>query len=476
MFSEEQNQYILLHRDVRNPWHLDKKTVLMIGCLVLPVTLFCATYMVLFGVYEKLTYPKLSLSGFRSPETVDHIQHRASVYNYINPADGFFIDIQKNSHFEEYLHSHELSKKFKLVCYYNFPSDQQSMQINDIDPNLCTHLNIAFGSVVNHSIYLDNEHLEYLKDIVKLKDKNKDLKILLSIGGAGNDNGFPEMVKNHTNRKSFIKSVLSYVKDYNIDGIDLDWEFPGEDMNYDPKQKMHFTQLLLEIRKTIMRQEKHKFLLTVAVAAPNVIVDFAYDVSYMNDYVDFVNLMSYDYHYYTGVTPFTGINSPLYAKSSELFYLATLNINYSSHYWNYKGMDKSKIVIGLPTYGHTFRLQNPRNHDLYAPASGYGKLGTSGFASYPSICNFLQMNHITPIFDMENYSPYASKYYEWISFDDDQSLTYKTEFIKSNNFGGAMVYSLNVDDYLGTCKMGSMGGKKFPLVNAVKSILEGNTS
>lgn len=72
-------------------------------------------------------------------------------------------------------------------------------------------------------------------------------------------------------------------------------------------------------------------------------------------YVDFVNLMSYDFHYFTSATPFTGINSPLYETSSEKFFLATLNINYSSHYWNHLGMDKSKIIVGLPTYGHTFR-------------------------------------------------------------------------------------------------------------------------
>lgn len=65
--------------------------------------------------------------------------------------------------------------------------------------------------------------------------------------------------------------------------------------------------------------------------------------------------MSYDYHYYTKFTPFTGINSPLYAASSDKFYLATLNINFSVNYWNYLGMDRSKIIVGLPTYGHTFR-------------------------------------------------------------------------------------------------------------------------
>lgn len=469
MFSEEHNRYILLHREHnRSPWHLDKKTILIVGCLILPVTLFCATYMILFGIYEKLVYPKASLNGFNTIENLEKSQQRALYYSNIYPIQNF-SEIPRNSHFNP---NEYIPKEFKLVCYYNFPSNEQSMQINEIDPHLCTHLNVAFGSVVDHSVYLDDEHIEYLQEIVKLKDINKNLKILLSVGGAGNENGFPEMVKNHTNRKTFIRSVLNYVRNYSIDGIDLDWEFPGADPYNDKYQRMHFTQLLSEIRKTIIRQPKYAFLLTVAVAAPTQIIDVSYDVSYMNDYVDFINVMAYDYHFYTKVTPFTGINSPLYATSSEKFYLATLNINYSSHYWNHMGMDKNKIMVGLPTYGHTFRLTNPRNHDLYAPASGFGKLGAIGFASFPQICNFLQTNHITPVFDMENFSPYASKFYEWISFDDPQSLTYKAEFIKSNNFGGAMVYCLNTDDYRGLCKMGALTSTKYPLIGAIKGVLD----
>lgn len=91
------------------------------------------------------------------------------------------------------------------------------------------------------------------------------------------------------------------------------------------------------------------------------------------------------------------------------------------------------------------------------------------------ICNFLQKNHITPVFDMENFSPYAAKYYEWISFDDSQSLTYKAEFIKSHNFGGAMVYCLNADDFKGICNMGVKAATKFPLISSIKNALNGAT-
>lgn len=71
--------------------------------------------------------------------------------------------------------------------------------------------------------------------------------------------------------------------------------------------------------------------------------------------MDFVNLMSYDFHFYTQTTPYTGLNSPLYASDNELYVLSTLNVNFSSLYWNSLGMSREKIIIGLPTFGHTFR-------------------------------------------------------------------------------------------------------------------------
>lgn len=80
----------------------------------------------------------------------------------------------------------------------------------------------------------------------------------------------------------FIKSIVDYVKMYRLDGIDLDWEFPNEHIGADKRQKMHFTQLLREIRAEINRQERHKFLLSVAVAAPIFMIDNCYDVSFMN--------------------------------------------------------------------------------------------------------------------------------------------------------------------------------------------------
>lgn len=72
-------------------------------------------------------------------------------------------------------------------------------------------------------------------------------------------------------------------------------------------------------------------------------------------FVDFINIMAYDYHFYSKLTPFTGLNSPLYPTFEDKGLFAQFNINHTMHYWLSKGMAREKIVMGLPTYGHSFR-------------------------------------------------------------------------------------------------------------------------
>ncbi|KAK4877841.1 hypothetical protein RN001_010347 [Aquatica leii] len=263
--------------------------------------------------------------------------------------------------------------------------------------------------------------------------------------------------------------LYDFVRSYKCDGVDLDWEFPNKVPSHDTKQRMHFTQLLYELRKEVNRQHQHKFIISVAVAAPKFIVDLSYDVPYINDYVDFVNVMTYDFHFYTKLTPFTGFNAPLYPIDTDFF--DTFNTNFSINYWLELGMDQKKINVGLPTYGHTFELFNVNNDGLGAPARGYGRLGSNGFADYNEICLFLLDNRdIKVVFSYAARSPYACKGTEWVSFEDETSLLFKSQYINNRKFGGAMILSLNADDHSGRCKSQSEF-KQFPLINRVKSIL-----
>ncbi|XP_050347088.1 chitinase-3-like protein 1 [Nymphalis io] len=365
-----------------------------------------------------------------------------------------------------------------VSCYYNTPNPTNVTQLtpSNIHPHLCTHINIAFAQIRNNKIYLEDSQLDVLPDIVKLKTYNPNLKVLLSVGGAGNNDGFSNMVINHASRKVFIKSIKSILRNHSLDGIDLDWEFPavkGYQNNLRKRQRQHFSQLLREIRTEYIR-EKRNYLLTVAVAAPQIIVDVAYDVDQINMYVDYANIMTYDFHTYTKFTPFTGLNSPLYARPEEQLYLATLNINYTVQMYKDKGLDPSKIVVGIPTYGHSFALVNANNAKVGSPASGFGTLGNLGFVNYPDICMFLSKFHDIVINEeTEAKVPYLHKKSEWVSYENADSVVAKAKYITENKLRGAMIYSLNADDYDGKCDKLS-GSVKFPLATTVRNTLNQN--
>lgn len=243
------------------------------------------------------------------------------------------------------------TERTKLVCYYTATAAASPTALlpADINPHLCTHINVGMVWIHDNQLRVDAPVGRALQAVTALKDANPRLRVLVWVGGAA-ATGFERMVANHTNRMQFIRSLKRTLELYHLDGVDLDWEFPRSSY----RQRQHLSQLLHEIRREYQR-ERRTYLLSLAVAAPEGIAYFAYDVAEVNQYVDYINLMTYDFHAYSWWTPFTGLNAPLFRRSGDAPYLAELNINGSAFYWHSRGMDKSKIVVGLPTYGHSFK-------------------------------------------------------------------------------------------------------------------------
>lgn len=146
------------------------------------------------------------------------------------------------SKFGSYIYSNEIEKHSKtinkkLVCYYTTPSLSNNekyktrrrrrsigdsiLNIRDINPFLCTHINIGVVLVSNCSLKLDKDLINAIHGSNELKSKNEKLKILLWVGAADESEGFPEVVANHTNRKRFIQSIKETLEKYGLDGIDL---------------------------------------------------------------------------------------------------------------------------------------------------------------------------------------------------------------------------------------------------------------
>ena len=177
--------------------------------------------------------------------------------------------------------------------------------------------------------------------------------------------------------------------------------------------------------------------------------------------------MTYDFHGQWDKQ--TGHVAPLYEHPDDevTFY----NSNYSINYWISQGVPSRKIVMGMPLYGQSFRLEKADNHGLNAPAPGPGEAGeftrAAGFLAYYEICHKVKNERWTVVKDPKNRTgPYAYKDQQWVSYDDVDTIRRKSEYIKRMNLGGGMIWALDLDDFRNRC-----GEGRHPLLSTIRRVL-----
>ena len=203
------------------------------------------------------------------------------------------------------------------------------------DPDVMTHINYAFGHVNDSfdGVRIDNP--ERLRMIVELKQQNLKLKVLLSIGGWGSGR-FSEMAASKENREKFANDCQRVVKEYGLDGIDIDWEYPTQstaNISSSPDDTANFTLLMADLRRAL-GQEK---LLTAATVCDAQYIDFKRCIGYL----DLVNVMAYD------MSEGEAHHAALYP--SDISGGCTSSKAVEAHLK--AGVPKEKLVMGVPFYG-----------------------------------------------------------------------------------------------------------------------------
>lgn len=148
-----------------------------------------------------------------------------------------------------------------------------------------------------------------------------------------------------------------------------------------------------------------------------------------------------------------------------------LNVDACVRFWLNYGTPASKLIVGIPTYGKSFTLANQANHGIGAQSINVGNAGPftgqGGTLGYNEIC----LNNWQTVFDNTQQVPYAFSGNQWVGYDNVQSVTVKSNYVVNNNLGGAMIWSLETDDFRGKC------GPAYPLLNTIYSIvMSGNVA
>jgi len=362
----------------------------------------------------------------------------------------------------------------KLVCHITnwsqYRPDNGKFTPQNVDPFLCTHVIYTMATInsFNQITPVEWNDAQLYTALNSLKSINLDLKTLLSVGGTVNGlSPFVSMVARPETRAEFIKSAISFLRKHNFDGLNLAWEFPGLNGS-PPDDKQKFTLLVKELNQAFVDDAKNtrktQLLLSANVASFHQTIDSSYEVAEIAPHFDFINVMTYDFH--GPWEAITGHNSPLYSSAVDSSSHAHHNINSSISHWLLRGAPADKLLLGMPTYGRTFRLATGSN-SLGAPANGPADAGpytrTEGFWSYYELCTFITSATVGWI--PEQQVPFATQSSVWLGYDDGQSFAAKVQWMNAINLGGAHVWTLDMDDFSGTfCLEG-----RYPLVNHLRT-------
>lgn len=352
----------------------------------------------------------------------------------------------------------------KIVGYYAGWSIYRNpvFKPSNIDASLVTHINYAFikvdtqGNIILFDPWSD---IDYRSDwnltkpfwgnfeqLVQLKKKHPHLKTLFSVGGWTLSDTFSEMAANPTSRQNFVKQAIEFAERYQFDGIDLDWEYPGfPEHNGRPEDKQNFTKLLSELY-TAAKAHSPQLLVTIAApAGPHHMQNM--ELNQIHRYVDWVNLMTYDFHGAWGSDPVTNHNAPLAApeQGDERFTCNAAVAGYLS-----QGFPKEKIVLGLPFYGRSFSGVTGTKDGLFGSyrEAGLGTTQEKGMRFFYDIKRNLLPTY-TRYWDMQAQVPYLYNPHlgEFVSYDDEESIGIKADFIKQHDLGGAMIWELGLDTW-----------------------------
>lgn len=364
----------------------------------------------------------------------------------------------------------------RRVCYY---TNWSQYRLNGgkylpehINATLCTHIAIAFAKMTDIlGPYEWNDESTQsrsgtFEQIVDLKKTNPDLKILLSIGGwNAHSLPFDEVLKSPYKTQKFAKQAAYYIRSQGMDGLDVDWEYPINKSKY---------STFIKILKDAFITEAHEsgrqiLLLTAAVPAGKANIDRGFDVPLVAKLMDFITVMTYDLH--GSWERVTGHHSAMYAGHWEKGLQRHLNVDWIINYWLKLGVPKSKLTLGVPTYGRCFTLQSAFRTGVNVPTISASKAGKAtaqgGFLAYYEMCEMLQKGAVKKYIAEQKVS-YLVLGDQWCGFDDTESLKTKVKYIKSMGFGGIAIWSIDLDDFSGHC------GPKYPLLTTIFNEMEGN--
>ena len=324
------------------------------------------------------------------------------------------------------------SNNYKVIAYYT--GNGETIQKYPVEK--LTHIIYSFLKIQNDTLTVRNEKQENtLKQLVALKGKHPNLKIMVSVGGWGGCSFCSDLFASEAHRNMFAKTTVELFKKYNVDGLDLDWEYPSIEgypgHKFMAADKKNFTALVQALRKEM----GDKYQLSFAAGGFEKFLKKSVDWKAIVPSLDFINLMTYDLT--NGYSKVTGHHTPLHSDKKQ----KESTSNCVNWLLKYK-IPAQKLIIGAAFYARIWEYVPDTANGLYQ--SGHFKQGLpfKKMGTY-----FTTERGFKYYFDERTQAPfqYSNKEKLFATFDDERSIEAKSKFIKDKKLGGIMFWELSED-------------------------------
>ncbi|MEM6345257.1 MAG: glycoside hydrolase family 18 protein [Bacteroidota bacterium] len=330
---------------------------------------------------------------------------------------------------------------YRLIAYASDLMPRSSAQ-------MLTHINFSFGNVVEGEVKIESRDSLRLSRMHRLKRYNPHLQILLSVGGWAWSDGFSDAALTDSSRHLFARSAVRVMKHFQLDGIDIDWEYPaqpGDDNPHRPEDTQNYTLLLQTLRQYLEAQSlvdnrppNKAYLLTVATAASQSFLDLT-EMDQAIQYLDFVNVMTYDF--YGAWTPQTGHHANLRPSDTTAMIERSAQQAITEHLA--AGIPKEKLVLGAAFYGRGWTGVKPEKQGLHQPYDGEALS-----AAYKElVADFARLEGTLSLWDSTAQTPFLWNEAQrtFYSYEDTLSLRLKANYVQNQGLGGMMFWHIRHD-------------------------------
>lgn len=266
-----------------------------------------------------------------------------------------------------------------------------------------------------------------LGELHNMKKQQRQLRVLLSIGGWTYSSDLTAAFNNPDSMRNFAKSATSLVDEFSLDGIDIDWEYPST-----PQQAQQYVEVLklcrLELDSLALRHNLPRDQFDLTIAAPAGDPRNVLSVREMDRYLTYWNLMSYD---------FAGSWSQVVDHQANLFGGA-VSADMAVEFYLGKGVPPQKMILGMPLYGRSFANTKGMGKPFQGVAPGDFENGVNDVKNLPLKGS---KEHV----DSKRVGAYCEGNGVVVSYDNAETMKLKAKYVRSKHLGGGMWWESSGD-------------------------------